>query len=278
MPEETLNVLITVMSEGELHVPRLGRVRAGAGLPPGRGDEPVRRRRHGPDLRRVYDRTCRIAMGYQSAADEAAIVPGAAPSPTPAWRAEVVDWCAAPATHPDVRVGSSVRGAIDLVGWPGGSRAAARGRASTDWHVGLDAALVALSGRIRMRESCARARPRTSSASSTRTVFGAPPDAGPDEPDGRSAGGSLSPPRRRAARQERRTGARSAAPRTAPAVRARAARSGSASVAARSARSTRRRWPGPGRRPRRYARAARRSHRRPPTSGCARRRGGWPRG
>ena len=26
VPEETLNVLITVMSEGELHVPRLGRV------------------------------------------------------------------------------------------------------------------------------------------------------------------------------------------------------------------------------------------------------------
>ena len=28
IPEETLNVLITVMSEGELHVPRLGRVHA----------------------------------------------------------------------------------------------------------------------------------------------------------------------------------------------------------------------------------------------------------
>ena len=31
VPEETLNVLITVMSEGELHVPRLGRVRAEPG-------------------------------------------------------------------------------------------------------------------------------------------------------------------------------------------------------------------------------------------------------
>ena len=32
VPEETLNVLITVMSEGELNVPRLGPVRAGAGF------------------------------------------------------------------------------------------------------------------------------------------------------------------------------------------------------------------------------------------------------
>ena len=46
VPEETLNVLITVMSEGELHVPRLGRVGAVARVPAGGGDEPVRRRGH----------------------------------------------------------------------------------------------------------------------------------------------------------------------------------------------------------------------------------------
>ena len=51
IPEETLNVLITVMSERELHVPRLGRVLPAA-FPPRRGDEPVRRDRHGPDQRR----------------------------------------------------------------------------------------------------------------------------------------------------------------------------------------------------------------------------------
>jgi MoxR-like ATPase len=32
VPEETLNVLITVMSEGELHVPRLGRIEAAPGF------------------------------------------------------------------------------------------------------------------------------------------------------------------------------------------------------------------------------------------------------
>ena len=50
IPEETLNVLITVMSEGELTVPRFGRIPAADGFPPRRGDEPVRRRRHRADL------------------------------------------------------------------------------------------------------------------------------------------------------------------------------------------------------------------------------------
>ena len=45
-------MLITVMSEGELHVPRLGRLAGVAGLPAGGGDEPVRRDRHGPHLGR----------------------------------------------------------------------------------------------------------------------------------------------------------------------------------------------------------------------------------
>ena len=50
VPEETLNVLITVMSESELTVPRLGPGARRAGLPAGRGDEPVRRGRHRADL------------------------------------------------------------------------------------------------------------------------------------------------------------------------------------------------------------------------------------
>ena len=46
VPEETLNVLITVLTEGEIAVPRLGTVTAAPGVPAGRGDEPVRRDRH----------------------------------------------------------------------------------------------------------------------------------------------------------------------------------------------------------------------------------------
>ena len=58
-------------------------------------------------------------------------------------------------THPDLRIGSSVRGAIDF-GAVATSLAEVRGRPLTDRSVSLDAALVALSGRVRVREGSAR--------------------------------------------------------------------------------------------------------------------------
>ena len=48
VPEETLNVLVGALAEGEIHVPRLGRVAGRARLPADRRDEPVRCRRHRP--------------------------------------------------------------------------------------------------------------------------------------------------------------------------------------------------------------------------------------
>ena len=57
--------------------------------------------------------------------------------------------------HPDLRVGSSVRGAIDVCAVVA-SLAEVRARPITDRDVSLDAALVALSGRVRVREGSAR--------------------------------------------------------------------------------------------------------------------------
>jgi MoxR-like ATPase len=57
--------------------------------------------------------------------------------------------------HLDVRVGSSVRGAIDLA-LLAEQLAALRGTTPADEGVGLDAALAALSGRIRVREGSGR--------------------------------------------------------------------------------------------------------------------------
>jgi MoxR-like ATPase len=57
--------------------------------------------------------------------------------------------------HSDLRVGSSVRGAIDLT-LIAEQLAALRERAVTDDDLGLDAALAALSGRIRVREGSGR--------------------------------------------------------------------------------------------------------------------------
>src|SRR4028118_1329951 len=118
IPEETLNVLITVLTEGEITAPRLGHARAAAGFrliaamnPFGAigtarvGRAPARRRARGRAAagfrliaamtpfdaigtarvgQAIADRMCRVVLGYQDAAAERAIagaVPGAHPGP-----------------------------------------------------------------------------------------------------------------------------------------------------------------------------------------------------
>jgi MoxR-like ATPase len=156
VPEETLNVLITVMSEGELHVPRVGRVQAAPGFRLVAAMNPFDAVGTARISGAVYDRVCRLALGYQDAADETAIVGEALPAADVdgAWLAKVVEVVRRTRTHPDVRVGSSVRGAIDTSA-VALSLAAMRGQA-VDAELGLDAASVALSGRIRVRDGATR--------------------------------------------------------------------------------------------------------------------------
>lgn len=152
VPEETLNLLITVMSEGELHVPRLGRVVAAPSFRLVAAMNPFDAVGTARISGAIYDRVCRLSMGYQSAAEETEIAGREAGGEVdPAWAARVVSVVRATRSHPEVRVGSSVRGAVDLVKLSG-SLAALRGGRPTDWRVGLDAALMALSGRIRLHE------------------------------------------------------------------------------------------------------------------------------
>jgi MoxR-like ATPase len=155
VPEETLNLLITVMSEGELHVPRLGRVPVSPGFRLVAAMNPFDAIGTARISAAIYDRVCRLAMGYQEAAEEADIVEREAPGPPPEWAEKVVGLVRATRDHPDVRIGSSVRGAIDLVKLAE-SLAALRGQPVTNWFAGLDAAMVALSGRIRVHESAGR--------------------------------------------------------------------------------------------------------------------------
>ena len=74
IPEETLNVLITVMSEGEITVPRLGTVKSAAGFRLVAAMNPFDAVGTARISSAVYDRVCRVAMTYQSAADEVEIV------------------------------------------------------------------------------------------------------------------------------------------------------------------------------------------------------------
>lgn len=155
VPEETVNVLLTVMSEGELNVPRLGCVvaheqfRLVAAMNP---YDAVGTSRLSPA---VYDRTCRIAVGYQDAEQERQIVAQAVPGAA----ADLVD-CAvevvrATRGHADLRSGSSVRGAIDLARL-GGELAAVRDVPWAQWDLARDAATTALSGRVRVQDGSRR--------------------------------------------------------------------------------------------------------------------------
>ncbi|HEY3749249.1 MAG TPA: MoxR family ATPase [Pseudonocardiaceae bacterium] len=189
IPEETLNMLVTVMSEGELHVPRLGLVGAADGFRLVAAMNPFDAVGTARISSAIYDRVCRITMGYQSAEEEDQVAATRAPSVPDAWRTKVIELVRQTRDHPDIRVGSSVRGAIDLVRLAT-SLARRRQAGTTDWRVGLDSALVALSGRIRLPESCSR-RPEEVIRELYEKVFGTEPvQDSDDQPAGDAPGGA----------------------------------------------------------------------------------------
>jgi MoxR-like ATPase len=155
IPEETLNVLITVMSEGEITIPRLGRILAAPGFQMIAAMNPFDSVGTARISSAVYDRMCRIAVAYQSAEDETNIVHRASPASNKLWCSQVVNVVRQTREHSDLRVGSSVRGAIDTA-LVAQSLGELRGKDAQDALVGLDAALTSLSGRVKLREGVAR--------------------------------------------------------------------------------------------------------------------------
>ncbi|MGI9052326.1 MAG: AAA family ATPase [Ilumatobacteraceae bacterium] len=155
VPEETLNVLITVMSERELHVPRLGRIVADPGFRLVAAMNPFDAVGTARISSAVYDRVCRLAVDYQSAPEEEAIVERATPGADAQWVQRIVELVRRTREHPDLRVGSSVRGALDATAVVA-SLAVLRDQPAASDAVGLDAVLIALSGRVRVREGSMR--------------------------------------------------------------------------------------------------------------------------
>ncbi len=158
IPEETLNLLVTVMSEGELTIPRLGRViahpdfRFVAAMNP--FDAVGTARISGA----IYDRVCRVSMDYQSDDEEQMITQRAAErivAADPVLVAKSVTLVRSTRSHRELRVGSSVRGAIDLIVLAG-ELATLRNTRTDDRTVGLDAALCALSGRVQVQDGVSR--------------------------------------------------------------------------------------------------------------------------
>lgn len=159
VPEETLNVLVTVMSERETVVPRLGRVGAADGFRLVAAMNPFDAVGTARISSAIYDRVCRLAVDYQNATDEADITRSALADRAGAENADelgrIVELVRRTRTHPDVRIGSSVRGAIDMSAIAA-TLANVRGSSPDDRAVSLDAALLSLSGRIRVHEGSSR--------------------------------------------------------------------------------------------------------------------------
>lgn len=122
LPDDTANVFVSVTSEGEVSIPRLGTVRArpefcviGA-LNPHDDTGTLRL------SRALRDRFCSIHLDYQSSREEVEIVKRhtdgehlPAPSDVPGLVEMAVEICRRTRGHKDIRLGASVRGAIDMV-------------------------------------------------------------------------------------------------------------------------------------------------------------------
>ena len=174
-PEDTLNTLLTAMAEREIAVPRVGRI---AARPTFRVIATMNPYDNVGTTRlstSIHDRLCRLAVTYQDEESERGIVRLRAPLPpdeVPAGLAaalvtDAVAVTRATRVHPDVRQGSSVRGAIDLTlvagelvalrgirdsggsGRLAGDNPARRAYAAAVF----DAMVVALSGRIQLDET-----------------------------------------------------------------------------------------------------------------------------
>jgi len=155
-PEDTLNTLLTAMAEREVNVPRVGRVAAADSFRLVASMNPFDNIGTTRISASVYDRLCRLAVGYQSAEEDRQIVVLRTGSDNAELIGDAVAITRSTRAHPDVRHGASVRGAIDLVA-VAAPLAEIRGGAGGDIQeyraIVLDAALLALSGRISVDET-----------------------------------------------------------------------------------------------------------------------------
>lgn len=172
-PDDTLNTLLAAMADREIVVPRVGRVLAKPTFRVIASMNPYDNVGTTRLSSSVHDRMCRLAVDYQDAEAEVDILAVRAPNTHASVSAELAHSVRRDAvaltrltrTHPDVRQGSSVRGAIDLALVAGellalrGVTAAGSELRSTEplrtayietlW----DAVLVSLSGRIHVDQA-----------------------------------------------------------------------------------------------------------------------------
>jgi MoxR-like ATPase len=157
-PEDTLNTLLMAIADRELAIPRVGTVRAAPTFRIVASMNPYDNVGTTRLSTSVKDRLCRLAVGYQDETAEREIVVLRAES-DPAAQGLVEDAVAitrATRADPDVRQGSSVRGAIDLflLGRQLTRLRGIDGREDDGYPAAVfDAMVVSLSGRIVLDEA-----------------------------------------------------------------------------------------------------------------------------
>lgn len=161
-PEDTLNTLLTAMAERRLAVPRVGSVDAAPSFRVVATMNPYDTIGTTRLSTSVSDRLCRLAVDYQDADAERAIVAARTDVDSARLVADAVALTRATRGHEAIRQGSSVRGAIDLalvvdrlarlrgVGLP--DHGSLRDLPSSYTDLVLDGMLLALSGRIHLDE------------------------------------------------------------------------------------------------------------------------------
>ena len=115
VPEDTLNAILTAMAERELTVPRAGTVRAEPGFRVVAAMNPFDNVGTARLSGAITDRLCRVRMDYQSEEEERSIVARRTGS-SDGWLVRLAVRAARlTREHPDLRMGASVRAAIDFV-------------------------------------------------------------------------------------------------------------------------------------------------------------------
>ncbi|MFQ5595070.1 MAG: AAA family ATPase [Anaerolineae bacterium] len=115
VPADTANVLITAVEEGELAVPRYGVVRAGSEFRVVCAQNPYDDVGTMRLSRAIYDRFCRISLGYQGEPEEREIVRQKTDVPDERLVRIAVRVARETRRHREIKQGASVRGAMDMV-------------------------------------------------------------------------------------------------------------------------------------------------------------------
>jgi len=165
-PEDTVNTLLTAMAERSIAIPRVGTIEARPSFRVIASMNPYDNVGTTRLSTSVYDRLCRIAIGYQDAAEERRITARRTEIASGRVIADAVALTRSTRERDDIWQGSSVRGAIDLallaeqlsrirgVEMPeDDSIQPPRGLPDAYTALVLDSMLVALSGRIHLDET-----------------------------------------------------------------------------------------------------------------------------